>query len=65
MNRMKYTCSITAVAIDELIEIAKTAEEVGFDSIARVRQSENSTTTAKSMAASTRRSRFKPSPSDS
>jgi probable F420-dependent oxidoreductase len=34
MSRMKYTCSITAVAIDELIDIARTAEEVGFDSIA-------------------------------
>jgi hypothetical protein len=32
MNRMKYTCSITAVAIDELIEIAKIAEEVGWTS---------------------------------
>ncbi len=34
MSRMKYTCSITAVAIDELIDIARNAEEVGFDSIA-------------------------------
>ena len=33
-NRMKYSCSIWMSPLDELIEIAKTAEEVGFDSIA-------------------------------
>ena len=31
---MKYTCSIAIGPIDQLTEIAKTAEEVGFDSIA-------------------------------
>ncbi|MDT5085878.1 MAG: hypothetical protein QOJ61_2921, partial [Mycobacterium sp.] len=31
---MKYTCSIAMGPIDQLIEIAKTAEEVGFDAIA-------------------------------
>ena len=31
---MKYTCSVAMGPIDQLIEIAKTAEEVGFDSIA-------------------------------
>lgn len=34
MTRMKYTCSIAMGPIDQLIGIAKTAEEVGFDSIA-------------------------------
>lgn len=34
MTRMKYTCSIAMGPIDQLIDIAKTAEEVGFDSIA-------------------------------
>jgi probable F420-dependent oxidoreductase len=32
--RMKYTCSVAMSPIDQLIELAKTAEEVGFDSIA-------------------------------
>src|SRR5579859_5368634 len=31
---MQYSCSVAMIPIDELIEIAKTAEEVGFDSIA-------------------------------
>ncbi|MCV7220436.1 TIGR03619 family F420-dependent LLM class oxidoreductase [Mycolicibacterium elephantis] len=31
---MKYTCAVPMCQIDQLIEIAKTAEEVGFDSIA-------------------------------
>ncbi len=31
---MKYTCSIAMGPIDQLVDIAKTAEEVGFDSIA-------------------------------
>jgi probable F420-dependent oxidoreductase len=31
---MKYTCSIAMGPIDELTEIAKTAEDVGFDAIA-------------------------------
>jgi probable F420-dependent oxidoreductase len=31
---VKYTCSVAMSPIDQLIEIAKTAEEVGFDSIA-------------------------------
>ncbi|PEG43237.1 LLM class F420-dependent oxidoreductase [Mycolicibacterium agri] len=31
---MKYTCAVPMVQIDHLTEIAKTAEEVGFDSIA-------------------------------
>ena len=34
MTRMKYTCSVAMGPIDQLIDIAKTAEEVGFDSIA-------------------------------
>lgn len=34
MSRMKYTLSIAMGQIDQLVEIAKTAEEVGFDSIA-------------------------------
>ena len=34
MSRMKYTCSVAMGQIDQLIEIARTAEEVGFDSIA-------------------------------
>ncbi len=33
-RRMKYTCSVAMSPLDELVEIAKTAEEVGFDSIA-------------------------------
>ena len=33
-TRMKYTCSIAMGPIDQLIDIAKTAEEVGFDAIA-------------------------------
>ncbi|HME75643.1 MAG TPA: LLM class flavin-dependent oxidoreductase, partial [Mycobacterium sp.] len=28
---MKYTCSIAMGPIDQLVDIAKTAEEVGFD----------------------------------
>jgi alkanesulfonate monooxygenase SsuD/methylene tetrahydromethanopterin reductase-like flavin-dependent oxidoreductase (luciferase family) len=31
---MKYTCRVAMGPIDQLIEIAKTAEEVGFDAIA-------------------------------
>jgi probable F420-dependent oxidoreductase len=31
---MKYSCSIAMGPLDELLDIAKTAEEVGFDSIA-------------------------------
>ena len=31
---MKYTCSIAMGPIDQLVDIAKTAEEVGFDAIA-------------------------------
>jgi len=31
---MKYTCSVAMGPVEELIEIARTAEEVGFDSIA-------------------------------
>lgn len=31
---MKYTCSVAMGPVDELISIAKTAEEVGFDAIA-------------------------------
>jgi hypothetical protein len=31
---MKYTCSVAMGPIDQLAEIAKTAEEVGFDAIA-------------------------------
>ncbi len=31
---MKYTCAVPMCQIDQLVEIAKTAEEVGFDSIA-------------------------------
>lgn len=31
---MKYTCSIQMEPIDQLLELAKTAEEVGFDAIA-------------------------------
>jgi len=34
MTRMKYSCSVAMSPIDELTEIARTAEEVGFDSIA-------------------------------
>ena len=32
--RMKYTCSVAMGPVDELVELAKSAEEVGFDSIA-------------------------------
>jgi probable F420-dependent oxidoreductase len=31
---MKYTCSVAMGPVDQLVEIAKTAEEVGFDAIA-------------------------------
>jgi probable F420-dependent oxidoreductase len=31
---MKYTCAVPMVQIDQLVDIAKTAEDVGFDSIA-------------------------------
>jgi probable F420-dependent oxidoreductase len=31
---MKYTCSVAMGPVDQLIELARTAEEVGFDSIA-------------------------------
>ena len=31
---MKYTCSVAMGPVDQLVELAKTAEEVGFDSIA-------------------------------
>lgn len=34
MDKMKYTCSIAMGPIDQLVELARTAEEVGFDSIA-------------------------------
>ena len=34
MTRMKYACSIAMGPVDQLVEIAKCAEEVGFDSIA-------------------------------
>lgn len=34
MKRMKYTCSIVMAPVEQLVGIAKTAEEVGFDSIA-------------------------------
>lgn len=33
-GRMKYTLSIAMSQIDQMVELAKTAEEVGFDSIA-------------------------------
>jgi alkanesulfonate monooxygenase SsuD/methylene tetrahydromethanopterin reductase-like flavin-dependent oxidoreductase (luciferase family) len=33
-GRLQYTCSIAMSPIDQLVEIAKTAEEVGFDNIA-------------------------------
>ncbi len=32
--KMKYTCSIAMSPVDQLTELARTAEEVGFDSIA-------------------------------
>ena len=31
---MQYTCAVPMSQIDQLVEIAKTAEEVGFTSIA-------------------------------
>lgn len=31
---MKYTCAVPMVQVDQLVEIARTAEEAGFDSIA-------------------------------
>lgn len=34
MSKMKYTVSVAMGPIEDIIEIAKTAEEVGFDSIA-------------------------------
>jgi probable F420-dependent oxidoreductase len=34
MTRMQYTCAVPMCQIDQLIEIAKTAEKVGFTSIA-------------------------------
>nr|CRL73117.1 luciferase family protein [Mycolicibacterium malmesburyense] len=34
MTRMQYTCAVPMCQIDQLTEIAKTAEEVGFTSIA-------------------------------
>lgn len=34
MSRMQYTCAVPMCQIDQLTEIAKTAEEVGFTSIA-------------------------------
>lgn len=34
MTRMQYTCSVAMGPVDQLVEIARTAEEVGFDSIA-------------------------------
>jgi len=34
MTRMKYTCSIAMGPVDQLVGLAKCAEEVGFDSIA-------------------------------
>lgn len=33
MTRMKYTCGVAMAPIEQLIELARTAEEVGFDSI--------------------------------
>ena len=33
-TKMKYTCAVPMCPIDQLIEIAKTAEEAGFDNIA-------------------------------
>jgi hypothetical protein len=32
-GRLQYTCSIAMGPIDQLVEIAKTAQEVGFDNI--------------------------------
>jgi len=34
MTRMKYTCSIAMGPVDQLVELAKCAEEFGFDAIA-------------------------------
>jgi len=34
MSRMQYTCSVAMSGINDLVEIARTAEELGFDSIA-------------------------------
>ena len=34
MTRMQYTVSVAMSPVDQLVELAKTAEEVGFDSIA-------------------------------
>jgi probable F420-dependent oxidoreductase len=34
MSRMQYTCSVAMSPVEQLVELAKTAEEVGFDSIA-------------------------------
>ncbi|OKH82840.1 hypothetical protein EB75_11400 [Mycobacterium sp. ST-F2] len=34
MPRMKYTVSVAMGPIEDIIEIAKTAEDVGFDAIA-------------------------------
>ncbi len=33
-GRLKYTCSIAMGPVDQLVDIARTAEEVGFDAIA-------------------------------
>jgi len=34
MTKMQYTCSVAMGPVDQLVDIARTAEEVGFDSIA-------------------------------
>lgn len=34
MTRLKYTCSIAMGPVDQLVELARCAEEVGFDAIA-------------------------------
>ena len=34
MTRMQYTCSVAMSGINDFVEIARTAEELGFDSIA-------------------------------
>ena len=34
VTRMQYTCSVAMSGINDFVEIAKTAEELGFDSIA-------------------------------
>src|SRR6476661_5017188 len=34
MTKMQYTCSVAMGPVDQLVDIARSAEEVGFDSIA-------------------------------